>query len=132
MFSRRSAGGFARGFVVAGSLFLLSGPWTSLAQGQAQAPADSPKLADYFGFLPLEIYKLERRIGNLLIRDLDGDKVGDIIVSNNARSRMDLLLSGKKPAGEADARPFRKDVNDLEFDRRMRSANLPVNKEIVS
>jgi len=26
----------------------------------AQGPAESPKLADYFGFQPLEVYKLER------------------------------------------------------------------------
>src|SRR5262245_32668796 len=128
MLSRRRADGFGQGLIVAGSLFLLSVPCCTLAQ----APADSPKLADYFGFLPLEIYKLERRIGNLQVKDLDGDKTGDIILSNNARSRIDLLLSGKRPAVDAEARPFRKEVNDLEFDRRMRSANLPVNKEIVS
>jgi len=81
--------------------------------GPDQPPADAPKLADYFGFQPIEIYKLERRIGNLMIRDLDGDKTGDIIVGNNARSRIDLLLSSKRPADEAESRPFRKETNDL-------------------
>jgi hypothetical protein len=80
----------------------------------------------------LEIYKLERRIGNLMIRDLDGDKTGDIIVGNNARSRIDLLLSTKRPADEAEARPFRTETNDLEFDKRMRLVSIPVNKEVVS
>jgi hypothetical protein len=98
----------------------------------AQQPGESPKLGEYFGFQPLEIYKLERRIGNLMIRDLDGDKTGDIIVGNNARSRIDLLLSTKRPAGEAESRPFRKDINDLDFDRRMRLSSIPVNKEVVS
>ncbi len=98
----------------------------------AAPPADSPKLADYFGFQPLEMYKLERRIGNLMIRDLDGDKTGDIIVGNNARSRIDLLLSTRRPADEAENRPFRKEVNELEFDRRMRLVSIPVNKEVVS
>ena len=98
----------------------------------AQTLADTPKLADYFGFQPLEIYKLERRIGNLMIRDLDGDRTGDIIVGNNARSRIDLLLSTKRPSDEAEPRPFRKEVNDLEFDKRMRLASVPVNKEVVS
>ena len=101
-------------------------------ESPAQPPADAPKLADYFGFQPLEIYKLERRIGNLMIRDLDGDKTGDIIVGNNARSRIDLLLSTKRPADEAESRPFRKEANDLEFDRRMRLVSIPVNKEVVS
>jgi hypothetical protein len=97
-----------------------------------QQPAERSKLADYFGFQPPEIYKLERRIANLMVRDLDGDKVGDIVVGNNARSRIDLLLSSKRPAEEAETRPFRKEPNELEFDRRMRLASVPVNKELVS
>ena len=31
------------------------------------------------------------RIGNLLLKDLDGDKIDDIVVVNNGRSRIDLL-----------------------------------------
>ncbi len=100
----------------------------------AQAPKDKEpaKLADYFGFQPLEIYKLEHRIGNLMLRDLDGDKVDDIIVSNNARSRIDLLLSTRKPDDDQSNRPFRKDPNELQYDRRMRLVSIPVNKEVVS
>ncbi|WP_250846731.1 FG-GAP repeat domain-containing protein [Aquisphaera insulae] len=104
----------------------------TVARAQAPAPPESPRLAEYFGFLPLEVYKFERRISSLAVRDLDGDRTGDVIFSNNARSRIDLLLSGKPPAGDAEARPFRKDPNDLEFDRRMRPVNIPVNKEVVS
>ncbi len=113
---------------------LLIGSLTALGalKASAEPPAGTPKLADYFGFQPIEIYKLERRIGNLMIRDLDGDKTGDIIVSNNARSRIDLLLSTKRSNDEAESRPFRKEANDLEFDRRMRLASIPVNKEVVS
>src|SRR4051794_15934225 len=37
------------------------------------ARGEGPNLAEYFGFRPLEIYKLDPRISNLLIRDLDGD-----------------------------------------------------------
>lgn len=91
-----------------------------------------PKLADYFGFLPLELYKLEYRIGNLTVADFDGDGIADILVANNARSRLDLLLSSKKPEGEVDSRPFRTEVNELESDKRMRLVSIPVNKEIVS
>ena len=112
--------------LIAGLAFL------GVQESPAQPPAEAPKLADYFGFQPMEIYKLERRIGNLMIRDLDGDKTGDIIVGNNARSRIDLLLSSKRPAQEVESRPFRKETNDLEFDRRMRLVSISVNKEVVS
>jgi len=98
------------------------------------AGADSPrqKLADYFGFLPVELYKLDNRIANLTLKDVDGDGVDDIIVTNNGRSRIDLLLSTKKPAEDQAAKPFRKDVNEVEFDRRMRLVSIPVNKEVHS
>jgi hypothetical protein len=96
------------------------------------ADPPSSKLADYFGFLPLELYKLDTRIGNLTLKDLDGDKVDDIIISNNGRSRIDLLLSTKKPADDKASRPFRKDPNELEYDRRMRLSSITVNKEVVS
>ena len=111
-------------FVFAG---LVVGP-DAVAQGLKKGE----RLADYFGFQPLEIYKLEHRIGNLMVRDLDGDKVDDIAVSNNARSRIDLFLSSKKPDDDQSNRPFRKDVNDLAYDKRMREVSLPVNKEVVS
>jgi hypothetical protein len=113
-----------RVFLFAG---LLGGPDAS-----AQDLKKGERLADYFGFRPLEIYKLEHRIGNLTLRDLDGDKVDDVIVSNNARSRIDLLLSTKKPDDDQSNRPFRKDPNELQYDRRMRLASIPVNKEVVS
>src|SRR6185312_6712690 len=92
------------------------------SDASAQALKKGERLADYFGFRPLEIYKLEHRIGNLTLRDLDGDKVDDVIVSNNARSRIDLLLSTKKPDDDLSNRPFRKDPNELQYDRRMRLA----------
>ena len=102
------------------SLLICAALAVGPGSARGQKPGESPRLGDYFGFQPLEIYKLERRIGNLMIRDLDGDKAGDIIVGNNARSRIDLLLSTKRPADEAETRPFRKEVNDLDFDKRMR------------
>jgi hypothetical protein len=109
--------------------------WVSAAITVSRAdepPAEKPRLADYFGFLPLEIYKLDQRIGHLLLRDLDGDQVADIVVSNNARSRIDLLLTSRPAAAEAPDRPFRTGVNEVEYDRRMRLATIPVNKEVVS
>src|SRR5438132_1398777 len=50
------------------SLLILSflACWLSGPGVRAQAPAKKEaRLADYFGFQPLELYKLEHRIGNL-------------------------------------------------------------------
>jgi FG-GAP-like repeat len=106
--------------------------------GSARA-GDDVRLADYFGFLPLEVYKLDHRINGLLIRDFDGDKIDDIAVVNNARSRIDLLLSTPKPGEAADEaldldkeKGKEKEVNKVSSDRRMRLLSVPVNREIVS
>lgn len=100
-----------------------------LAVQGGRASGDEPRLAEYFGFQPLEIYKLDNRISGLLVRDLDGDEVDDVAVINNARSRIDLLLSGKGPA---DDEILRDEANQVPSDRRMRLKSLPVNKEVVS
>src|SRR5690242_3700538 len=102
------------------ALVMATSGWLGVGVALAQPPGDPGKLADYFGFQPLEIYKLERRIGNLLVKDMDGDRTADIVVANNARSRIDLLLSSKRTADEAETRPFRKEANELETDKRLR------------
>src|SRR4051794_2123252 len=97
-----------------------------------RASGDEPRLADYFGFLPLEIYKLDTRLNNLQLGDIDGDKINDILVVNNGRSRIDLLLSGKKPGGDdAGAGRTKAEPNEIASDRRMRLVSVPVNKEVV-
>ena len=96
------------------------------------AAADEPKLAEYFGFQPLEVYKLEPRINGLLTKDFDGDKVEDVVVHNNGRSRIELLLSKKKSEVEAEKKFPKAEINQIANDRRMRQVNIPVNKEIVT
>lgn len=98
---------------------------------RAVAQSGSPKrLADYFGFLPLEIYKLDNRLTSLVVADLDGDKIDDIAVANNARSRIDLLLSTPGPSESEGESGY--GSNKLPSDRRMRIQTIPVNKEVVS
>ncbi len=88
------------------------------------------RLADYYGFLPLEIYKLDSRISGLLVRDLDGDRTADVAVINNARSRIDLLLSS--PGDDEQDEPLRAEANQVPSSRRMRLKSIAVNKEVVS
>jgi hypothetical protein len=100
-----------------------------LAAGLGPARGEEPKLAAHYGFRPLEIYKLDDRIGGLVVRDLDGDRTDDVAVVNNGRSRIDLLLSrGGKPAPE----PAAPGPNATPSDRRMRPLVVPVNHEVVS
>ena len=98
----------------------------------ALAERPRPSLRTTSGFCRWSYTSSTRRIGNLQLKDLDGDKIDDIIVSNNGRSRIDLLLTTKKPAEDKASRPFRKDPNELEYDRRLRLSSITVNKEVVS
>ncbi len=102
-----------------------------LPEARAQQAPD-PKLADYYGFLPLEIYPLGDRIAGLTTGDWDGDGTDDLAVINNARSRIDLLLSSpgrderQTPGNNADR------VNQLTGSQRFRLVTIPVNQEVVS
>jgi hypothetical protein len=110
---------------------LISALFLGLSAAPAPA-ADESKLADYFGFLPVEVYKLDPRISGILVRDFDGDKIDDLAIVNNSRSRIDLLLSSKKPGDAANEPAKKREVNEVANDSRMRLVSVSVNKEIVS
>jgi hypothetical protein len=115
------------GFWALGGAALLAGAGSGGVGVTARG--EEPRLAAHYGFRPLEIYKLDDRIGGLVVRDLDGDRTDDIAVVNNGRSRIDLLLSrGGKPAPEGAA----SGPNAIPSDRRMRPLAVPVNHEVVS
>ncbi len=124
--------GRGRGWVQLGlAVGLVVGNWQT-GWATASSADDSVRLPDYFGFLPVEVYKLDNRIGAVTTCKLDEDKAEDIAVVNNARSRIDLLLTGKSTNGDDDAPDDKKEVNDVPSDRRMRLVSLPVNKQVVS
>ncbi|MEA2068472.1 MAG: VCBS repeat-containing protein, partial [Verrucomicrobiota bacterium] len=63
----------------------------------ASAVADEPQRD--FGFQPLEIYKLKNGTTRLIVTDLNGDGLDDVLFANNHVSRLEILL--RKPNGEA-------------------------------
>ncbi|GIW86568.1 MAG: hypothetical protein KatS3mg108_0892 [Isosphaeraceae bacterium] len=103
--------------------------WGVLGICAGLSRGEDPRLADQFGFQPLEIYKLGDRINVLVIADLDGDRTDDIVVANNARSRIDLLLSSPGPTEDPTTG---REVNQVAYSRRMRLKSLPVNREVAS
>ena len=90
--------------------------------------------ASRFGFTGPEIFPIDNQISQLHVADLDGDGLNDIIVVNNARSKINLLYNqtGKtnltarpKPAGK-------RELNELPPDARFRIESIASEKRISS
>ncbi len=70
--------------------------WTSVAAEEADLGAD-------YGFKAIEILKLDWDLGLPLCCDINGDGLNDIVVANNRKSRIELLL--QKADYQADFQP---------------------------
>ncbi len=87
-----------------------------------------------FGFTGPEIFPIDSQISQLHVADLDGDGLNDIIVVNNARSRINLLYNQTgKTNLTARANPTgKRDLNELPPDARFRVESIASEKRIAS
>lgn len=105
------------------SWFLVLLLWSGLLP--AQSPEKS-ELADYFGFLPVEIFKLTDRSQNLLIGDCNQDGKPDVVICDNSHSRIDLLQQRDKSAGASEKLP--NGLNTFSSDPRFLHEKLPLDR----
>jgi hypothetical protein len=87
-----------------------------------------------FGFTGPEIFPIDSLISELRVADLDGDGLNDIIVVNNARSRINLLhnQTGKKNLTAKPAFTGKHEPNELPPDARFRIESIASEKRISS
>ncbi len=80
-----------------------------------QADTQPSPLAQYYGFGPMEILKLQWNLGAPVIADINGDGLKDLIFTNNRKARIDLLLQKKDFAPDEDlpVEILDEDVNDI-------------------
>ena len=86
---------------------------TVLAASSAVCQGD---LSEHYGFGSMEILKLDWEMGQLLTGDLNGDSLNDLVVCNNRKARIELLLQKAKfdpRAAEVAPVPEDEDINDL-------------------
>lgn len=95
------------------------------------AAEPTSELAEFYGFRPLEIFKLEARSGNMLAGDLNKDGLTDLAVVDNSNSRIDLLLQRKK-APDQKERSTTTDVNSFKSDWRFEHKKFPVDKALAA
>jgi hypothetical protein len=83
----------------------------------AVSGASAADLKDYYGFGTMEILKLDWELGPVLSGDLNGDGLNDLLVCNNRKARIELLLQKANfdplAAALAAPEPDRENVNDL-------------------
>src|SRR5258705_12409170 len=86
-----------------------------------------------FGFSGPEIFPIDFQIGNLHAADLNGDGRIDLIVVNNARSKISLLYNQTGKTNLALAKyAERRELNELPPDARFRIESISSEKRISS
>lgn len=89
--------------------------------------------SERFGFTGREIFPIDQQIGQLKAADLDGDQLTDLVVVNNARSKINLLMNRTGKTNSVDAKDLRKrELNELPPDARFRLDSIASEKRISS
>jgi hypothetical protein len=110
------------------SLFLFALTGFMAATGRAE---ESP-LAQYYGFKPVEVFKLAERSGNMLTGDLNHDGLTDLILVDNSHSRLDLMIQRSEKPGTKEKPAGRTDVNVIDDAWRFDHQKLPVDHDVAA
>lgn len=89
----------------------------------------SGDLASYFGFSGMEVLKIDRGAGPIIVADVDGDGRNDLIAVNNFKSRIEVHYQRDRLLEEDEA-PSQ--VNDLPPSRRFRGETISVSHQIFA
>lgn len=87
---------------------------------------------NHFGFTGPEIFPIDNQISQLHVADLDGDGLNDLIVVNNARSKINLLYNQTAKTNRV-RNPYaspRREINQLPPDARFRIESIASEKRI--
>src|ERR1043166_7203640 len=102
---------------------------TALATAEVAAAQNTNLLR--FGFSGPEIFPIDFQIGNLHAVDLNGDGRVDLVVVNNARSKINLLYNQTGKTNLAPAKfAERRELNELPPDARFRIESISSEKRI--
>ena len=96
-------------------LLSLQSALAEAEQDKTATEAKPSRLAQYYGFGPMEILKLQWKLGQPIIADINADGLNDLIFINNRKARIDLLLQKKDfdPSEYVPIDILDEDVNDI-------------------
>lgn len=92
--------------------------------------ADEPSLAGQYGFLPVEVHKVTDRSSQLHAGDFNSDGRTDLLLSDNSKSRLTLLLQ-QSEIHEASASAT-SSVNAVRDSGRFEIRHVPVEHEVLA
>ena len=98
----------------------------SLASAHAQSPTNR------FGFTGPEIFPVDPAIGLLHAADLDGDGLIDLVIANNARSKINLLFNQTGQTNRVVKPATKRELNELPSDARFRLESIASEKRIAA
>ncbi|MFA5422475.1 MAG: VCBS repeat-containing protein [Phycisphaerae bacterium] len=106
-----------------------------ISTASAADVTDYNNLSDYYGFGPMEVIKLDWGVGGMSCVDLNNDGRNDIIVVNNRRARIEILLQKEQiePAEQdvtVDPEDF--EINAINPPSRFAHRPLPVSERLYS
>jgi len=84
-----------------------------------------------YGFAGMEIYKLDWKTARLVAADLDGDGLQDLLVANNRKAKIEILLRRREPV-PLESKRGEKLPNDLDYDRYFEKREILSEKEVFS
>lgn len=85
-----------------------------------------------FGFTGPEIFPIDPVIGLLHAADLDGDGLNDLVIVNNARSKINLLYNQTGKTNLVAKPVTKRELNDLPSDARFRLESIASEKRIAA
>ncbi len=107
--------------------FGLTGLLAAVALGGRLAAQPS---TNRFGFTGPEIFPIDPLISQLHAADLDGDGLQDLIVVNNARSKINLLYNQTGKTNALTTRAGKRELNELPADARFHIESIASEKRI--
>ncbi|HWQ92406.1 MAG TPA: VCBS repeat-containing protein, partial [Clostridia bacterium] len=114
------------------SRHLAPGAWVALLAVKfftLSCPAEPAAAPGQFGFTGPEIFRVDSQISQLRVGDLDGDGLNDMVVANNARSKINLLYNQTGQTNRAVA-GGKREINELPSDARFRIESIASEKRI--